>query len=125
MKYLTSYNQFEMKLLEDLQDILLPINDLDLWKAVVWENTPGDTRNWWVIIQTIDEDKEFELEGQTPSEVITQCVERAISFMTELGFKSVITFEEDETDQREVITTANFKDLDVWSNQFIRIEFSK
>ena len=126
MKYLAPYNQFEKNLVEDLQDILLPINDLDLWKAKVWENTPGNTREWWIVIETKDEDEEYELEGQTPPEAISQAVEMAISLMKESGFKCRITFEEDEIDKEEVIiSTANFRDLDVWPNQFIRIKFWK
>ena len=138
MRYLKTYTLYERvsketKIFEsvgvNLSDILLEINDESLWKAECWFEThranSGDGK-WIVIIQTRDEDEEYELEGQTPPPVVIESSERAIDFMNGEGFTNyVITFEMDEDSQIEEIDIDGLSDLDVWPNNFIRIEFWK
>lgn len=138
MKYLKSYTLYERVLKEtkifesvgnDLPDILLEINDESLWKAECWfETHRPDSKDgkWIVIIQTVDEDEEYELEGQTPLPIVIESIERAIDFMNSEGFTNYgITFEIEEDDQYEEINLEDVSDLDVWPNNFIRIEFWK
>lgn len=123
MKHLKSYKLFESAG-PDLQDILLEINDEPLWSAKCWADS--QMGKWVVIIQTVDEDEEYELEGQTPPPVVIETIERSIDFMNSEGFTNYqITFEMDEDDQIEEINLEDVSDLDVWSNNFIRIEFWK
>ena len=138
MRHLKTYTLYERvsketKIFEsvgvNLSDILLEINDESLWKAECWFEThradSGDGK-WIVIIQTRDEDEEYELEGQTPPPVVIESSERAIDFMNGEGFTNyVITFELDEDSQIEEIDIDGLSDLDVWPNNFIRIEFWK
>ena len=138
MRYLKTYTLYERvsketKIFEsvgvNLSDILLEINDESLWKAECWFEThrpdSGDGK-WIVVIQTVDEDEEYELEGQTPPPVVIESSERAIDFMNGEGFTNyVITFEMDEDSQIEEIDIDGLSDLDVWPNNFIRIEFWK
>ena len=108
----------------DLSDIFLEVNDETYWKAKVWPDSQDG--KWVVIIQTVDEDEEYELEGQTPPPVVIECIERAIDFMNGEGFTNYgITFEIEEDDQIEEIDVDGLSDLDVWPNNFIRIEFWK
>ena len=123
MRYLKSYKLFE-SVGNDLPDILLEINDESLWKAECWPDSQAG--KWIVVIQTVDEDEEYELEGQTPPPVVIESSERAIDFMNGEGFTNyVITFEMDEDSQIEEIDIDGLSDLDVWPNNFIRIEFWK
>ena len=138
MRYLKTYTLYERvsketKIFEsvgvNLSDILLEINDESLWKAECWFEThraDSGGGKWIVIIQTRDEDQEYELEGQTPPPVVIESSERAIDFMNGEGFTNyVITFEMDEDSQIEEIDIDGLSDLDVWPNNFIRIEFWK
>lgn len=123
MKHLKTYKIFE-SVGGDLPDILLEINDEPLWKAECWADSQQG--KWVVVIQTVDEDEEYELEGQTPPQSVIETIERAIDFMNSEGFANYqITFETDEDDQYEEITLEEVSDLDVWPNNFIRIEFWK
>ena len=123
MRYLKSYKLFE-SVGNDLPDILLEINDESLWKAECWPDS--QTGKWVVVIQTVDEDEEYELEGQTPPPIVIECIERSIDFMNSEGFTNCgITFEMEEDDQIEEIDIDALSDLDVWPNNFIRIEFWK
>ena len=123
MKYLKSYKIFESAG-QDLSDIFLEVNDELLWKAECWPESQSG--KWVVVIQTVDEDEEYELEGQTPPPVVIESIERSIDFMNGEGFTNYqITFEMDEDDQYEEISLEEVSDLDVWSNNFIRIEFWK
>ena len=111
MKHLKSYKLFESAG-NDLQDILLEINDEPLWKAECWADSQQG--KWVVVIQTVDEDEEYELEGQTPSQSVIETIERSIDFMNGEGFTNYqITFETDEDDQYEEITLEEVSDLDV------------
>jgi len=144
MKYIKTYTLYERVLKEtkifesvgnDLPDILLEINDESLWKAECWfETHRPDSKDgkWIVIIQTVDEDEEYELEGQTPLPIVIESIERAIDFMNGEGFTNyVITFENDDDTHKggpaefEEITLEEVSNLDVWPNNFIRIEFWK
>ncbi len=130
MKHLKIYNLFykETKMFEsvvgdNLPDILLEINDERYWKANCW----ADSQNgkWIIIIETVCDDEEYELEGQTPTPIVIETIERSIDFMNGEGFINyVITFEASE-DQYEEINLEDVSDLDVWSYNFIRIEFWK
>jgi len=123
MKYLKSYKIFESAG-QDLSDIFLEVNDETFWKAEVWPDS--QSQKWVVVIQTIDEDEEYELEGLTPPPVVIESIERSIDFMNGEGFTNYgITFEMDEDDQIEEIDLEGVSDLDVWPNNFIRIEFWK
>ena len=123
MKYLKSYKLFE-SVGNDLPDILLEINDESLWKAECWPDSQAG--KWIVVIQTVDKDEEYELEGQTPPPIVIECIERSIDFMNSEGFTNCgITFEMEEDDQIEEIDIDALSDLDVWPNNFIRIEFWK
>ena len=123
MKHLKSYKIFESAG-NDLSDIFLEVNDELLWKAEVWPDSQNG--KWVVVIQTVDEDEEYELEGQIPTPVVIESIERSIDFMNGEGFTNYqITFEMDEDDQYEEISLEEVSDLDVWSNNFIRIEFWK
>jgi hypothetical protein len=128
MKHLKSYKIFE-SVGQDLSDIFLEVNDELLWKVECWfENHRSDSKDgkWVVVIQTVDEDEEYELEGQTPPPMVIECIERSIEFMNGEGFTNYgITFEIEEDDQIEEIDVDGLSDLDVWSNNFIRIEFWK
>ena len=123
MKHLKTYKLFE-SVGGDLPDILLEINDEPLWKAECWADS--QIGKWVVVIQTVDEDDEYELEGQTPPPVVIETIERLIDFMNSEGFTNYqITFETDEDDQYEEISLEEVANLDVWPNNFIRIEFWK
>lgn len=130
MRYLKIYKLFE-SVGKDLQDILLEINDENYWKAECWsdpqsQNSIYPDAKWVVVIQTVDVDEEYETEGQTPTSSVIETIERAIDFMNGEGFVNYqITFEGDEDDQYEEITLDEVSELDVWSNNFIRIEFWK
>ena len=123
MKHLRRFNENLNSIGQDLQDILLEINDESLWKAESWYE-----EKWIVIIRTVDEDEEYELEGQTPLPIVIESIERAIDFMSGSGFTNhQITFEntDDVFNQFSIINLEDLPDLDVWPNNFIRIEFTK
>ncbi len=129
MKHLKTYKLFE-SVGNDLPDILLEINDESLWKAECWPES--QTGKWVVVIQTVDEDEEYELEGQTPPPIVIESIERSIDFMNGEGFTNYqITFENTDdiykggSAEFEEITLDEISDLDVWPNNFIRIEFWK
>lgn len=123
MKHLKSYKIFESAG-NDLSDIFLEVNDELLWKAEVWPDSQSG--KWVVVIQTVDEDEEYELEGLTPPPVVIESIERSVDFMNGEGFTNYqITFEIDDDDQYEEINLEDVSDLDVWPNNFIRIEFWK
>ena len=126
MKYIKTYKIFE-SVGQDLPDILLEINDELLWKAECWSES--QTGKWIIVIKTVSEDEEYDLEGQTPTQSVIEAIERAIDFMNGEGFVNYqITFETDEDDRPamyEEINLEEVSDLDVWSNNFIRIEFWK
>jgi hypothetical protein len=127
MKYLKSYKIFESAG-NDLSDIFLEVNDESLWKVEVWLGAErgDDPQKWIVVIQTVDEDEEYELEGQTPPPVVIESIERSIEFMNGEGFTNYgITFENEDDNQYEEISLEEVSDLDVWPNNFIRIEFWK
>lgn len=108
----------------DLSDIFLEVNDETFWKVEVWSDS--QSQKWVVVIQTVDEDEEYELEGLTPPPVVIESIERSIDFMNGEGFTNYgVTFEMDEDDQIEEIDLEGVSDLDVWPNNFIRIEFWK
>lgn len=123
MKYLKSYKIFESTG-DDLSDIFLEVNDETYWKARVWPDS--QIGKWVVVIQTVDEDEEYELEGLTPAPVVIESIERSVDFMNSEGFINYqITFEMEDDDQYEEISLEDVSDLDVWPNNFIRIEFWK
>lgn len=141
MKWLKTYKLFE-SIGNDLPDILLEINDETYWqaecyKSFFYRSSPNSqTGKWVIVIQTVYEDEEYEYNRaglvrsrqlrQKPPPIVTETVERAIDFMNSEGFTNYqITFETDEDDQYEEITLEEVSDLDVWSNNFIRIEFWK
>jgi hypothetical protein len=145
MKHLTPYGNFtdvhytlyervskETKIFEsvggDLSDIFLEVNDELLWKVECWlgAERKGNPQKWVVVIQTVDEDEEYELEGQTPPPVVIESIERAIDFMNGEGFTNYgITFDDEDDNRYEEISLEEVSDLDVWSNDIIRIEFWK
>jgi len=137
MRYLKTYTLYERvsketKIFEsvggDLSDIFLEVNDELLWKAECWlgAERKGDPQKWVVVIQTVDEDEEYELEGQTPPPVVIESIERSIDFMNGEGFTNYqITFDNEDDNQYEEIDLEGVSDLDVWPNNFIRIEFWK
>ena len=137
MRYLKTYTLYERvsketKIFEsvggDLSDIFLEVNDELLWKAECWlgAERKGDPQKWVVVIQTVDEDEEYELEGQTPPPVVIESIERAIDFMNGEGFTNYgITFDDEDDNRYEEISLEEVSDLDVWSNDIIRIEFWK
>lgn len=123
MKHLKTYKIFE-SVSGDLPDILLEINDELLWKAECWSES--QTGKWIIVIKTVSEDEEYDLEGQTPTQSVIEAIERAIDFMNGEGFVNYqITFENKDDNQYEEINLEEVSDLDVWSNNFIRIEFWK
>lgn len=123
MRHLKTYKLFE-SVGNDLPDILLEINDELLWKAECWSES--QTGRWIIIIKTVSEDEEYDLEGQTPTQSVIETIERAIDFMNGEGFTNYqITFDNEDDDQYEEISLEGVSDLDVWSNNFIRIEFWK
>jgi hypothetical protein len=126
MRYLKSYKIFESAG-NDLSDIFLEVNDELLWKAEVWPDSQSG--KWIVVIQTVDEDEEYELEGQIPPPVVIESIERSIDFMNGEGFTNYqITFENSDSTgsaEFEEINLEEVSDLDVWPNNFIRIEFWK
>ena len=123
MRHLKTYKLFE-SVGNDLPDILLEINDELLWKAECWSES--QTGRWIIVIKTVSEDEEYDLEGQTPTQSVIETIERAIDFMNGEGFTNYqITFDNEDDDQYEEINLEGVSDLDVWSNNFIRIEFWK
>lgn len=123
MKWLKTYKVFE-SVGADLTDILLEINDETLWKSECWSES--QTGKWVVIIKTVDEDEEYELEGQRPLPIVIESIERSIDFMNGEGFTNYqITFDNEDDNQYEEINLEEVSDLDVWPNNFIRIEFWK
>ena len=123
MRHLKTYKLFE-SVGVDLTDILLEINDETYWQAECWPES--QTGKWVVIIKTVDEDEEYELEGQRPLPIVIESIERTIDFMNVEGFTNYqITFDNEDDNQYEEITLEEVSDLDVWPNNFIRIEFWK
>ena len=123
MRHLKTYKLFE-SVGVDLTDILLEINDETYWQAECWPES--QTGKWVVIIKTVDEDEEYELEGQRPLPIVIESIERSIDFMNGEGFTNYqITFDNEDDNQYEEITLEEVSDLDVWPNNFIRIEFWK
>ena len=123
MRHLKTYKIFE-SVGVDLTDILLEINDETYWQAECWPES--QTGKWVVIIKTVDEDEEYELEGQRPLPIVIESIERTIDFMNVEGFTNYqITFDNEDDNQYEEITLEEVSDLDVWPNNFIRIEFWK
>ena len=129
MKYLKTYQLFE-SVDVDLSDILLEINDETYWQAECWPESQDG--KWIVIIKTVDEDEEYKLEGLTPPPIVIESIKRAIDFMNGEGFTNYqITFENDDDIHKggsaefEEINLEDVPDLDVWSNNFIRIGFWK
>jgi len=123
MSYLKPYKIFESAG-NDLSDIFLEVNDELLWKAECWSQSQDG--KWVVIIKTVSEDEEYELEGQTPLPIVIESIERAIDFMNGEGFTNYqITFDNEDDNQYEEISLKEVSDLDVWPNNFIRIEFWK
>ena len=123
MRHLKTYKLFE-SVGVDLTDILLEINDETYWQAECWPES--QTGKWVVIIKTVDEDEEYELEGQRPLPIVIESIERAIDFMNGEGFTNYqITFDNEDDNQYEEINLEEVSDLDVWPNNFIRIEFWK
>ena len=123
MKHLKTYKIFE-SVGVDLTDILLEINDETYWKAECWPES--QTGKWVVIIKTVDEDEEYELEGQRPLPIVIESIERSIDFMNGEGFTNYqITFDNEDDNQYEEINLEGVSDLDVWPNNIIRIEFWK
>ena len=96
MKHLKSYKIFE-SVDDDLSDIFLEVNDETYWTASCWaESRDYLSQKWVVVIKTVDEDEEYELEGQTPPSVVIESIERSIDFMNGEGFTNYqITFEDD------------------------------
>jgi hypothetical protein len=123
MRHLKTYKLFE-SVGNDLPDILLEINDETYWKAECWPQSQDG--KWVVVIQTVDEDEEYELEGLTPPPSVIETIERSIDFMNGEGFTNYqITFDNEDDNQYEEINLEGVSDLDVWPNNFIRIEFWK
>ena len=127
MRHLKTYKLFE-SVGVDLTDILLEINDETYWQAECWPES--QTGKWVVIIKTVDEDEEYELEGQRPLPIVIESIERAIDFMNGEGFTNYqITFENTDdiykggSAEFEEINLEDVPGLDVWPNNFIRIEF--
>lgn len=144
MRYLKTYNLYERvskdsKLFEsvgsDLTHILYEINDETdetYWKANCWVSIDvlelPDSQNgkWVVVIETVDSPDEPEEEGLTPTPSVIETIKRAIEFMDGEGFTNYeITFNNEDDDQYEEINLEEVSDLDVWSNNFIRIDFWK
>lgn len=132
MKHLRRFNENLNSIGQDLSDIFLEVNDETFWKVESWYVVSQE--KWVVIIRTVDEDEEYELEGQTPLPIVIESIERAIDFMSGSGFtKHQITFENTEFtkkgqyvfNQSSSVNLEDFPDLDVWPNNFIKIEFSK
>jgi hypothetical protein len=114
----------------DLPDIFLEVNDETYWTANCWAESQDG--KWIVVIKTVDEDDEYELEGLTPPPIVIESIERAIEFMNDEGFTNYqITFENDGdiylggSAEFEEINLEDVSGLDVWGNNFIRIEFWK
>ena len=123
MRHLKTYKIFE-SVGVDLTDILLEINDETYWQAECWPQSQDG--KWVVVIQTVDEDEEYELEGLTPPPSVIETIERSIDFMNGEGFTNYqITFDNEDDNQYEEINLEGVSDLDVWPNNFIRIEFWK
>jgi hypothetical protein len=126
MKYLRRFNENLNSIGQDLSDIFLEVNDETFWKVESWYVVSQE--KWIVIIQTVDEDEEYELEGQTPLPIVIESIERAIDFMSGSGFTNhQIMFEntDDVFNQSSSINLEEVSNLDVWPNNFIRIEFTK
>lgn len=131
MKHLKTYTLYERvsketKIFEsvgiDLPDILLEINDEKYWKADCLDYSQHG--EWTIIIETVDE--KDELEGQKPPPIVIETIERSIEFMNSEGFINyLITFEGVVDDEYEEINLEDVPYLDVWSYNFIRIEFWK
>jgi len=119
-------------IIQDLQDIYLEVNDDPLWNVRCWSDrkpirTKWNGHSFVIIIEIVDEDPEYELEGQNPPPIVPECIKRSIDFMKGKGFNNYkITFEEEESDGVHLIDNLHIDSvskLDVWSNNFIRIEF--
>ena len=130
MKHLKTYSKLFESVIGELQDILLDINDEPIWSATSWSNINND--KFYVTIETVDEDEEYELEGQTLPPVVIECIKRTIDFMNGEGFTNYcITFEEEsesykmDDDISDIITLDDLSNLDVWPSSYIRIEFWK
>ena len=133
MRYLKTYKIFE-SVDNDLSDIFLEVNDETYWTASCWdESDSSQNERWIVVIKTVDESGNYsKLEGQTPPPVVIESIKRAIDFMNGEGFTNYqITFEDDGDThiggpaEFEEINLEDVSGLDVWFNNFIRIEFWK
>jgi hypothetical protein len=142
MRHLKTYKIFESHNDVDtnvLRDILLEINDDGDWKTNFWKVDDQDrlyylknacgknTSGYVVIIETTTEDEEFE--GLKPPPVVIETIKILIDYMNSEGFtEHRITFEEEESDSImsfDPDDVDGLSDLEVWSNNFIRIEFWK
>jgi len=145
MKHLKTYKIFESHDDVDtnvLRDILLEINDDGYWKTNFWKvdgqdrlyyfyNGDKNTSGYVVIIETIRQDVEGEFEGLKPPPVVIETIKILIDYMNSEGFtEHRITFEEVESEDSVIMSfdsddVDGLADLEVWSNNFIRIEFWK
>jgi hypothetical protein len=143
MKHLKTYKIFESHDDVDtnvLRDILLEIDDDGDWKTNFWKvdaqdriyyfyNGDKNTNGYVVIIETIRQYEEHEFEGLKPPPVVIETIKRLIYYMNSEGFtEHRITFEEEESDSImsfDPDDVDGLSDLEVWSNNFIRIEFWK
>jgi hypothetical protein len=129
MKHLKTYKIFESHDDVDtniLRDILIEINDEEFWKTDFWK----ESQFYVVIIETIYEDEE-QSEGLTPPPVVIETIKEVINYMNGEGFTNHrITLEEEASDSIISFDSPpddldELSDLEVWSNNFIRIEFWK
>jgi hypothetical protein len=126
MKHLKTYKLFESHDDVDtnvLRDILLEINDDGDWKTNFWK----ESQFYVVIIETTTEDEDFE--GLKPPPMVIETIKILIDYMNSEGFtEHRITFEEEESDSImsfDPDDVDGLADIEVRSNNFIRIEFWK
>jgi hypothetical protein len=123
-----SFNENSNSVGQDLEYILLEVNDEPLWKADCWlESKSPSGEKWIVIINTIDEDEEYELEGQNPPVLVVESIKRLVDFMNISGFINyeIMYGSGGYNDFLNNIDLEAVSGLDVWPDEFIRIEFWK
>lgn len=134
MKHLSTYRIFESysdDIKSDLDDIILDINDDVYWKAMSFHSGIDDIDKWSILINIEDNDHEYEAEGKSPDDNILECIKRSIRYMKSKGY-DIFEIHVGDTNAGpdgeegfDRVYIVDIKELDIWSNNFIRIDFTR
>lgn len=126
MKYLRTFESHD-QIESDITDILIEIKDEYPWTYKVWKETKGKyfTLRYVAVIELEGEIDEsgINYNGYLLPKTSIDCIEHVIDYMKSNGVsKYTIGFgDDDEFSDDETIDT--IKQLPIWSNNYIRIDF--